>query len=111
MSFLNSRELQQDATTTGLDANNTASVTNGVDTSQADRAIFYVDANTGTNAAHVLEFQCSYDNTNWHSISGANLTGIGYYAFDCKNFNYLRVKVKTAEGGVSTVDVTIQTFG
>lgn len=111
MSFLNSRELQQNATTIGVDANNTASVTNGVDSSQADRAIFYVEPNTGTNAAHVLEFQCSHDDTTYHSITGANLTGVGYYAFDCKNFNYLRVKVKTAEGGVSTVDVTIQTFG
>ncbi|MBL4820131.1 MAG: hypothetical protein JKY98_03935 [Gammaproteobacteria bacterium] len=90
---------------TGLDSD-ASSVSTALVMEGAKLAAFFVVANTGTHATHVITMQVSPDGTNWfdtsHTITGVgNLHNIGCAA------EQIRCKVTTLEGATSTVDITI----
>src|SRR3990167_9443405 len=101
MSYL-TRAIQQSQTTAGLDANSTASVTVGLEISQSDYIIMFVNAASGTHAAHKIEIQVSTDDTTWYSADPARitniLTGVGFVKFATSAFKYARAKVFTTFG-------------
>ncbi len=64
-------------------------------------------ANTGGNTTHIVTLQCSLDDTNWNNTA-ATVTGVGLQDNTQVSARYVRLKVTTAEGSASTVDVIIQ---
>ena len=99
----NFHELKQ----TGLDANATTT-TNSLDISGATLVIFQVLGISGSHATHVLTLQHSVDDSNWNDVSGATVTGEGVKSDVTVVAHFVRLKVTTLEGGVSTVDIIIQ---
>lgn len=95
-----------DQTTTGIDANDTDSVTVGLDIKSNDFVSFQIIANTGGNTTHILTLQCSLNNSTWQNTS-STITGVGLLDNIQVSARFIRVKVTTAEGGASTVDVLI----
>lgn len=91
--------------TTGVDANSTSSVTDSLDVSKARRVGVQVVGVTGTHSTHVIQLQGSVDDTNWAALS-VEVTGEGIAEADSA-LPYIRAKVKTAEGGTATANVTI----
>ena len=68
-----------------------------------------VIANTGTHATHIIDLQCSSNNSNWHNINSGDVTGVGITDPPVTvGTRYVRARVSTAEGGASTVDILIQ---
>jgi len=96
-------------TTTGLNTNSLVSVTTSLDVSENLYVTWAVIANSGTNSSHVMELQCSLDDTNWFAMSPAvEITGTGMNCGDVPfPAQYARVKVKTVEGASSTVNIII----
>ena len=91
-------------TTNGVDANSTSSVTTAIDMDGYFFVGMYVVGATGAHTTHIVTLQSSPDNVTWfdttHTITGAGAdTEINCYT------NYIRVKVTTAEGGASTVNI------
>lgn len=91
---------------TAVNANSTASVTTALKMKSASLAAFYVLAASGAHSNHIITLQVSPDGTNWqdttHTVTGVgNLHDIGCAAHS------IRCKVTTAEGGASTVDITV----
>ena len=65
---------------------------------------FFSVADTGTHANHVITLQYSPDNSNW--IDGSKtLLGIGCVEVPVTAARYVRLKVTTVEGGLSTTDI------
>ena len=96
----------QTLTDTGFDANNTASVTSSIKMDGSSSLGFYIADNTGTHATHEIEIQVSLDNSTWLDTN-IIITGIGVLASLMCVTNFTRAKCKTAEGGVSTVDIDL----
>ncbi len=94
-------------TAAGVDAN-AASVTASLDIGGAKLVMFQALAATGTHATHIITLQCSPDDSNFYDVSGATLTGVGAKDGIEVGAQFVRLKVTTVEGGVSTVDVIIQ---
>jgi len=94
-------------TQTGLDANSTSTVSSSLDIAENNWVCYTILANTGTHATHVITLQCSPDDTNWYNTA-STITGVGIIDNVQIGARYVRLKVTTAEGGTSTVDVIIQ---
>jgi len=92
---------------TGLDSDNTSSVTETFDISENDFLSWQVLAKSGSHSSHILTLQCSFDDVNWQNTS-STITGVGFKNNVQMTTKYMRVKVTTAEGSASTVDVIIQ---
>ena len=93
---------------TEIDANSTSTVTASLDISESRLCIFQVLGNTGAHTSHVLTLQCSLDDSVWNVIAGATVTGAGVKGEIEVASQFIRLKVTTAEGGASTVDIIIQ---
>lgn len=94
-----------------LDANSTSSVTDALDISinKHGEISFFVFANTGTHLLHVISLQYSPDGTNWETSGSNTITGTGHkIVTDLLGCKFVRLKVTTAEGVASTVDVVLQ---
>ena len=90
----------------GADTNSTATVTTSIDLARVVNGIitFYVIGVTGGHITHVITMQYSPDGSSW--INGANkITGVGCVDVAVTAARYIRLKVTTAEGGVSTSDI------
>lgn len=92
---------------TGLDSNNTATVSTSLDITGADFVVWNVQAATGTHGTHVITLQCSVDDSSWESTL-STLTGVGTKDNVQITARYVRLKVTTAESATSTVDIIIQ---
>jgi len=99
-----------DEITLGLDANNTDSVTDSLDIKENLSVAWSVLEQTGSHSSHVLTLQRSTDNVNWDNTILTITAGTTYVikTVESVEVRYIRVKVTTAEGGASTVDVIIQ---
>jgi len=99
----------KDQTTLALDANDTNSVTAGLDIKNNSLMGWSVLEKTGSHSAHVLTVQRSTDNVNWDNTASTITAGTSYQISVSGSVpaRYIRVKVTTAEGSASTVDVVI----
>jgi len=95
-----------DQTTTDFDANSTASVTTSLDIKENNWVSFQVIANTGGNTTHIITLQCSLNNSTWQNTS-STITSVGIKDNIQVTARFIRLKVTTAEGSASTVDVII----
>lgn len=92
---------------TGLDANSTSTVTDSLDIKENKKVALSVNGDTGTHNTHIVSLQCSVDDTVWTTMSDS-ITGESVKNNVEVITRYVRAKVTTAEGGVSTVDICIQ---
>lgn len=88
---------------TGINANVGATVSPSIDMRGALNFAVQVIASTGTSATHVVEVQTSPNDSDWTN-SGVTVAQIGINDNNTTAFRYIRLKVKTEEGGASTVD-------
>lgn len=95
-----------DQATTGINANSTITVTTGLDIKENQYISWQVIANTGANTTHVITLQCSLDNSTWQNTA-STVTGVGIEDNIQVTARYVRLKVTTAEGGASTVNVLL----
>ncbi len=92
----------------GIDAN-ASSNSNAFDIGMAINVIVQVLANTGTHVTHIIQLQCSIDGTtDWEDMAGITITGLGATFASPVAARFVRVRVSTVEGGVSTVDIKVQ---
>lgn len=96
-----------DLSETGLNADSTATVSSSLDIGGAKTVFFSVAANTGTHASHIVTLQCSADGSSWSDTS-STLTGVGAVDNISIAARHVRLKVTTAEGASSTIDIVIQ---
>ena len=94
-------------TQAGIDAN-ASSNSNSLDVGSQRLCIFQIKGATGSHATHVFTAQCSVDDTTWNDIPGKTVTGEGVIAEVEVASQFVRVRVSTVEGGVSTIDLIIQ---
>ena len=87
-----------------LDTNSTSTVSSSLDIGENQYISFCVVANTGENANHVMTLQISFDNITWYSTA-TTLTGVGFIQNVQVTARFARLKVTTAEGESSTVDI------
>lgn len=96
----------QEVEAIGFDVNSTSSVTDSIEMEGSSSLGFYVTANTGTNATHVVTLQISMDDTNWtataHTVTGAG----NIHNLMCVT-RFVRLKCTTAEGSPATVDLVL----
>lgn len=90
---------------TGVDAN-AASNTSTLILKGATKIGVYVEARTGTNAAHILTLQVSPDDSAWFDTS-ATMAQLVAGVFTEVSARFARVRVSTLEGAVSTIDITL----
>jgi len=95
--------------TLALDANDTNAVTAGLDIKNNSLIGWSVLEKTGSHGNHVLTLQRSTDNVNWDDTSSTVTAGTAYTVKQASDVvvRYVRVKVTTAEGSASTVDIVI----
>jgi hypothetical protein len=92
-------------TDAGVDAN-AASTTTALVMDNASIAGFYIVAATGAHTTHVATLQTSPDGTNWFDTAHT-ITGVGeLHSVTCVA-DQIRVKITTAQGAASTVDITV----
>ena len=91
---------------TAVDAN-AASTTTVLHIEDNNKIAYHVVAASGTHATHVITLQCSLDNSNWFD-SASTITGLGVVNNVDITSHYVRLKVTTLEGGVSTVNTIVQ---
>ena len=93
---------------TSLNANSLNSVTPRLDIKEKTGLAWSVLEKTGSHSTHVLTIQRSTDNINWDNTSSKITAGTPYQIKTATvNVRYVRVKVTTAEGSASTVEVVI----
>lgn len=91
---------------TSQNANSTSTTTTALNMGDAKSLGFYVDAVSGSHATHVATLRVSADGTNWHETSHT-VTGVGNkHDISCLA-EWVDIKITTAEGGTSTVNITI----
>ena len=91
----------------GLDTNNLNATTISLDISDNEAVAFSVVNASGAHTTHVITLQCSLDDSEWFDIS-TTITGLGVKNNITIITKFVRLKVTTAEGGTSTVDIIIQ---
>jgi hypothetical protein len=91
---------------TGLDANDTSTVSTVLDVLENRYISFDVQDNSGTHSNHVITLQISFDNSTWYNTSSTK-TGTGFVENVQVTARYVRLKVTTAEGSASIVDINI----
>jgi len=89
----------------GVNAN-AASTTTALEMGDAKSLGFYIVANSGTSTTHVCKLQISPNGTDWQDTTHT-VTGIGNLHDISCIADYVRIKVTTAQGAVSTVDITV----
>lgn len=94
--------------TTGLNADDSDSVTAGLEIKENSVTTMQVIANTGTHATHIIVLQCSANNATWHNVDSGSVNGTGIADGLTVGARYIRAKVSTEEGGASTVDIYLQ---
>ncbi len=90
----------------GLDANSVGDVSTSLEIKENTIVTMQVIANTGGNTTHIIDLQCSANNSNWHNVASVNQIGIT--DGNTIGARYIRARVSTAEGAASTVDVYLQ---
>lgn len=92
--------------TAAVDADDNTEVTASIDLAEGQRNLFMaVVAVSGANTTHVVEVQVSPNNTNWAAPATAiEVTGLGNKQ-GTVDARFVRLKVKTEEGGASIVDL------
>ena len=91
---------------TDFDTNSTSTATSSLDIRDNKHVTWGISATTGTHATHVIKLQQSLDNVTF-SNTGSILTGVGIKDNLQITARYIRLKVTTAEGSASTVEVRI----
>jgi len=88
---------------------NTNATTTGMDTSTCDQVTFYVNGLTGAHANHIVTLQFSHEDVDGsYQNSTHTKTGQGcVQVTDIKSVAWIRLKVTTVEGGVSTADLCV----
>jgi len=100
--------IYQNQVTIALDANDTNSITTSLDIKNNTEIAWSVKEKTGSHSSHILTFQRSTDNVNWDNTSSKITAGTAYQVKTATvQVRYIRIKVTTAEGDASTVDVVI----
>ena len=94
--------------TPSLDTNSVSDSTASLNTMDSKYVSYCVVGVTGTHSTHVCVLECSPDDTNWYEMSDSTLSGLGAKFSMMCIFKHVRIKVRTAEGGTSTVRVFIQ---
>ena len=90
----------------GANTDSTATVTTVIDMMRVVNGVitFYVIPKTGTHLVHVVTLQYSPDGSTWRDGSN-KITGTGCVDVTVTAARYIRLKVTTAEGGLSTSDI------
>jgi len=93
-------------TNTGVDANANTTTT-GLEIKENAFFSMQIIANTGTHTTHIIQLQCSTNDSNWHDVSGGGVTGTGIVDNLQVSTKFIRARVSTVEGAASTVDIII----
>ena len=94
----------------GLDANNTATVSNSSDIAENTHVSVFILAAGGAHDIHIMTLQCSPDDTNWSNTVNV-INQDGFVDNIQVTGRYVRLKVSQAEGDTSLVNVYIQGKG
>jgi len=94
-------------TTIGVNADAT-STTTGLEITENGFVSMQIIANTGTHATHIIDIQCSTNNSNWHDVTGGSVTGVGIVDSIQVTTQFVRARVSTVEGVASTVNIILQ---
>jgi len=96
---------------TGLDVNNTATVTTSLNVSGMEQIGLHMKEASGNHAAAIWRLYCSPDNTNWFKtdqVSTAQTKLINKAeSFDARGTQWVRSQVDTASTVAATEDTTI----
>ena len=93
-------------TSTGVDTNDTASVTPTISFPSMSSCAVFVDNESGGATTHVVTVQTSHDGTVWVNESNA-VTGAGTAKNTGLIASKIRAKVTTGEGGASISTITL----
>ncbi len=99
----------------GLDTNSLGAETAEFSVKDANEVHVFITAATGAHAIHVLELWAAginEDNTSgtFFLVASSDLDQITESQFDMHTYSFVKVKVKTAEGETSTVDLLLNTY-
>ena len=98
-----------DETASGVNTNNDSSHFGpSIDLGDASLVIMDINGETGTHNTHEVGLQCSLDDSTWKTVPSSTVTGAGDTGSLPIATRFLRYRVLTAEGGVSTSEVRIQ---
>ena len=103
-----SLRLFSELTEDGLNANSTATVSSALDVSDNKNVSFTVKAASGTHATHIITLQSALETSGDWITTASTLTGIGAVDNIQTTMKFVRLKVTTAEGAASTVNIIIQ---
>ena len=109
------RQIGKPQLTVGLDTNDNTKKTVAIQVDQCDEAVIATFKNTGTHDTEVVEVWGALikeDGTesDYFLIPGSDIVGLKCVTIDIKEYAFIYVKVKTAEGGTSTTDVLINPY-
>lgn len=90
-----------------LDTNVLNATTSSIETFDATYVAVFVVDKAGAHTTHVITLQVSPDNVNWFDTSLTVTGSPGKINGTLCIANYVRGKVTTVEGAVSTVDITL----
>jgi len=93
---------------TGLDANSVGDVSTSLEIKENSVVTMQVIASSGGNTTHIIDLQCSANNSNWHNVTSGSVNQIGIVDGLTVGARYIRARVSTAEGSASIVDVYLQ---
>ena len=99
----NFQELKQ----TGVDADDDTIVSAGFDIANNSFVAFGVEAESGAHDVHVVILDYSFDNATWKP-SGKEITGVGFQNNIQATMRYVRLRLKTKEGGPSVITWYLQ---
>ena len=108
LEYVRFSDSSNDLEETSKNANSTATVSASIPMSTITGGVIVnIDASTGTNLAHIVTLQTSADDAVWVSTTNT-IEGVKSATFTGLTANYVRLKVTTAEGAVSTVDWSLK---
>lgn len=104
MSAIQYTQNQEFISEDGLNANSTSTVSSSITGIGKKYASFYVSDAGGAHNTHVLTVQVSPDGTQWFNTS-TTLTGVGLIPPVLICCHSVRLKITTAQGASSTINI------
>ncbi len=93
----------------GLNANSAVAVSSSLEIKENTVVSMQVINSSGTHNNHIIDLQCSSNNSNWHNVDGGDVTSLGITDPSViVGARYIRARVSNVEGEASTVDVYLQ---
>ena len=92
----------------GLNSNSAVAVSSSLEIKENTEVTMQVINNSGTHDTHIIDLQCSTNNSNWHNVPSGSVNQSGITISVTVSARYIRARVSTVEGEASTVDVYLQ---